>query len=133
VMRRRAWRDPDEAPWLALALWSVGLWAVFTVSKFKLPHYGLPAYPAIALLASRWWIEDASSGRRPALVHLALLAPLAVALGVVAAGGGAALVDTVFSAPDVYTPKEVSGGQAPPPPPSSPPPPPVAPPAARGG
>ena len=119
LLRRRAWRDPDEAPWLALALWSVGLWAVFTVSKFKLPHYGLPAYPAIALLASRWWIEDASSGRRPALVHLALLAPLAVALGVVAAGDGAAFVDTVFSATDVYTRKELSGAQASPLPPWS--------------
>ena len=119
LVRRRAWRDPDEAPWVALALWSAGLWAVFTVSAFKLPHYGLPAYPAIALLASRWWIEDSSSGRRPALVHLALLAPLAVALGVIAAGDGAAFVDAVFSATDVYTRKELSGAQASPLPPWS--------------
>ena len=119
LVRRRAWRDPDEAPWVALALWSAGLWAVFIVSAFKLPHYGLPAYPAIALLASRWWIEDASSGRCPAVVHLVLLAPLAVALGVVAAGDGATFVDTVFSATDVYTRKELSGAQASPLPPWS--------------
>ena len=119
LVRRRAWHDPDEAPWVALALWTAGLWAVFIVSAFKLPHYGLPAYPAIALLASRWWIEDTSSGRRPALLHLALLAPLAAVLGVIAAGNGAAFVDAVFSATDVYTRKELSSAQASPLPPWS--------------
>ena len=36
--------------------WPCGRWACwrfFTVSPFKLPHYGLPAYPALALLAAR--------------------------------------------------------------------------------
>ncbi len=112
LLRRRAWRDPDEAPWIALAIWSVGLWALFAASAFKLPHYALPAYPAIALLAARWWMEDESSGRRPALVHLVLFAPLAVALGLIAAGDGGAFVGTVFSATDVYTRKELAGAQA---------------------
>ena len=31
----------------------VGVLAVFTPSPFKLPHYGLPAYPAVALLAAQ--------------------------------------------------------------------------------
>jgi 4-amino-4-deoxy-L-arabinose transferase-like glycosyltransferase len=112
LLRRRAWRDPDEAPWIALAIWSVGLWALFAASAFKLPHYALPAYPAIALLAARWWMEDESSGRRPALVHLVLFAPLAVALGLIAAGDGGAFVGTVFSATDVYTRKALAGAQA---------------------
>jgi 4-amino-4-deoxy-L-arabinose transferase-like glycosyltransferase len=119
LLRRRAWRDPAEAPWIALAIWSVGLWMLFAVSAFKLPHYALPAYPAIALLAVRWWMEDESSGRRPALVHLALFAPLAMALGLIAVGDGSAFVGTVFSATDVYTRKELAGAQASPLPPWS--------------
>jgi hypothetical protein len=119
LVRRRAWRDPDEAPWMALSIWGAGLWALFVVSAFKLPHYALPAYPAVALLAARWWMEDSTSGRRPALVHLALFAPLAVVLALVAAGDGGAFVSTVFSATDVYTRKELTGGQASPLPPWS--------------
>jgi 4-amino-4-deoxy-L-arabinose transferase-like glycosyltransferase len=112
LLWRRAWRDPDEAPWMALSIWSAGLWALFVVSAFKLPHYALPAYPAVALLAARWWIEDPTGGRRPALVHLALFAPLAVGLALVAVGDGGAFVGTVFSATDVYTRKELAGAQA---------------------
>ncbi|MEX2218650.1 MAG: hypothetical protein WD749_07795, partial [Phycisphaerales bacterium] len=55
LVARRAWRDPEELPWMALALWGVGVLLLFTVSPFKLPHYGLPAYPALALLAARAW------------------------------------------------------------------------------
>ena len=39
LARRRAWRDPREIPWLALALWAVGLLALFAVVPFRLPHY----------------------------------------------------------------------------------------------
>jgi 4-amino-4-deoxy-L-arabinose transferase-like glycosyltransferase len=117
LVRRRAWRDPDEAPWMALAIWVLGLWVLFSVSAFKLPHYALPAYPAIALLAARWWTEHDSSGRTPAVMHLVLFVPLAVVLGLVATGDGGAFVDTVFSATDVYTRKEVAGAQASPLPP----------------
>jgi hypothetical protein len=119
LLRRRAWRNPEEAPWIALAIWVLGLWVLFSVSAFKLPHYALPAYPAIALLAARWWTEDASSGRTPAVVHLMLFAPLAAALGLIAAGDGRAFVDAVFSATDVYTRKEAAGAQASPLPPWS--------------
>ena len=119
LVRRRAWCDPDEAPWIALLIWSAGLWALFVVSAFKLPHYALPAYPAVALLAARWWIEDPTSGRRPALVHLALFAPLAAGLALVAVGDGGAFVGAVFSATDVYTRKELAGAQASPLPPWS--------------
>ena len=117
LVRRRAWRDPAEAPWIALATWVLGLWVLFSVAAFKLPHYGLPAYPAIALLAARWWSEDASSGRTPAVLHLLLFAPLAIVLALIAAGDGGAFVDTVFSATDVYTRKEAAGAQASPLPP----------------
>ena len=31
--------------------------ALFTLSPFKLPHYGLPAFPALALLVAKLWDE----------------------------------------------------------------------------
>ena len=119
LVRRRAWRDPAEAPWIALALWLVGLWGLFTLSAFKLPHYGLPAYPAVALLAARWWTERPDNGRAPALAHLALCAFLAAGLWLVAASDGRGFVDTVFSATDTYTRKEAAAAQASPLPPWS--------------
>ena len=112
LVQRRAWRDPAEAPWIALALWLVGLWGFFTLSVFKLPHYGLPAYPAVALLAARWWTERPDNGRAPALAHLALCAFLAAGLWLVAASDGKGFVDTVFSVTDTYTRKEAAATQA---------------------
>ena len=119
LIRGQAWRDPAETPWVALALWLVGLWGLFTLSVFKLPHYGLPAYPAVALLAARWWTERAERSRGPALAHAALLALVAAGLGLAAAGEGRGFVDTVFSATDTYTRKQFAGAQASPLPPWS--------------
>ena len=36
---------------------SIACFAIFTLSPFKLPHYGLPAFPAMALLVARLWDE----------------------------------------------------------------------------
>ena len=119
LIRRRAWRDREEAPWIALALWMVGLWGLFTLSAFKLPHYGLPAYPAIALLAARWWTERAGRSRAPALVHAGLFVILAAGLGLAAASGGKGFLDAVFSATDVNTRKGFAAAQASPLPPWS--------------
>ena len=119
LVRRRAWRDPAETPWVALAMWLIGLWAAFTLSAFKLPHYCLPAYPAVALLAARWWAERPEQSSAPALAHLALLAFLAAGLGLAAAGDGKGFVDTVFSATDTYTRKESAAAQSSPLPPWS--------------
>jgi 4-amino-4-deoxy-L-arabinose transferase-like glycosyltransferase len=119
LYRRRAWRDPEETPWVALAVWVIGLWGLFTLSTFKLPHYGLPTYPGVALLAARWWTERAGRSRAPALVHVGLFALVAVGLGLVAVGDGKGFLDTVFSATDVNTRKDFAAAQASPLPPWS--------------
>lgn len=49
--------------WLLFALWAALVVGFFTVSPFKLPHYGLPAFPALALLAARAW--DDTIGAMP--------------------------------------------------------------------
>jgi hypothetical protein len=116
--RRRAWRDPAQAPWVALALWTLGLLAFFALARFKLPHYALVAYPAIALLAVRHW----ATTRHPRALlvgHLAGFAALAAGAYLVAAGDGRAFTDAMFSATDVYTRKEAAAGQPSPLPPWS--------------
>jgi len=79
LARRRAWREPGELAWTALSLWAVGVLGATTLSAFRLPHYGLPAYPAIALLAARGWREH--TGRALVVAHMVLFASLAVVCG----------------------------------------------------
>ena len=62
VVRRRPWKTPEARVWMLLALWAVGILGVFALSPFKLPHYGLPAFPAMALLVAKLW-DEASSVR----------------------------------------------------------------------
>ena len=119
LVRGRAWRDPSELPWVALALWAVSVLVLFTLSPFKLPHYGLPAYPALALLAARAWRDAAARPRGLIVLHLVLFALLGAGLGWAAASDGRDFTASVFGVSDVYTRKEAALGQAPPYPPWS--------------
>ncbi len=119
LVRRRAWRDPAEVPWVALAIWAVGVLAVFTLSPFKLPHYGLPAYPAVALLAARAWQEASPRPRGLIVTHLVLFLLLAVGLAWWGSGDGRAFTTAVFGITDVYSRKEAAWGQPSPYPPWS--------------
>ena len=111
LARRRAWRDPAELPWVALAVWAVSVLGLFTISPFKLPHYGLPAYPAVALLAARAWREAGPRPRGLIALHLALFALVGGALAWASAGDGQAFTTAVFGVSDVYSRKEAVWGQ----------------------
>ncbi len=113
--RRGAWRDPRELPWTALALWALGILAATTFSAFRLPHYGLPAYFAIALLAARGWEE--CRGRGLVAAHAVFFGALAVACGLCATGDGARFMELVLGATDVAARKSAFAGQAAPLPP----------------
>jgi 4-amino-4-deoxy-L-arabinose transferase-like glycosyltransferase len=112
LVRARAWRDPTELPWVALAVWAVGVLAFFTVSPFKLPHYGLPAYPALALLAARAWRDVAPRPRGLIAAHLVLFALAGAGCAWAAAGDGRVFTEAVFGVSDVYSRKEAALGQA---------------------
>jgi 4-amino-4-deoxy-L-arabinose transferase-like glycosyltransferase len=112
LVRGRAWRDPAELPWVALAVWAVGVLALFTISPFKLPHYGLPAYPALALLAARAWRDAAPRPRGLIVAHLALFTLAGAGCAWAAAGDGQAFTEAVFGVSDVYSRKEAAWGQA---------------------
>jgi 4-amino-4-deoxy-L-arabinose transferase-like glycosyltransferase len=111
IVRERWWRKPAEAPAITLGLWLAGVFALFAVLPFKLPHYALVAYPAIALLAARGWQDREGQPRPLVAAHLALFAILAGICAVAAASDGRVFTERVFSATDVYTRKEGVLGQ----------------------
>ena len=115
LLRRQAWREPDEMPWVALALWAAGVLVLTTLVPFRLPHYGLPAYPAIALLAARGWRD--LGVRRLAVAHALLFAGLALVCTVAWTSDGTTFMTEVMGAADVATRKSEAIGAAAPIPP----------------
>jgi hypothetical protein len=108
LVRARAWRDPAETAWVALALWAVGVLVLTALSPFRLPHYGLPAYPAIALLGARGW-RDLGVGWLAGL-HAALLGALALGCALAWTGEGAAFMSEVVATTDVASRKSLTAG-----------------------
>jgi len=82
---RPSWPNAEARLWGLLALWVVLVVGCFTLSPFRLPHYALPAFPALALLVARVWDEsiDALPG---ALAPRTLLTPVSLAFGLAGAG-----------------------------------------------
>jgi len=89
---RRPWEDAIARLWLLVALWPLVVIGFFAVAPFKLPHYGLPAFPALALLVARVWDEsiDAVPG---SLRPRALIMPLVVAFAFMSVMLGLALAN----------------------------------------
>ena len=80
---KRPWPDAESRLWMLLALWAVLLLGFFTLSPFKLPHYGLPAFPAMALLAARAW-DDSIEAAPGAASPRALIVPVCVLFAILA-------------------------------------------------
>ncbi len=97
---RRPWGDATARLWLLFGLWAVVLIGFFTLSAFKLPHYGLPAFPALALLVARVW-DETIDGVPHAASPRALLAPLLVLFALVTAAFAAVWSGLVGIPPDV--------------------------------
>ncbi len=59
-----AWPRRSADPLLRyLAAWAITVFAFFTLSGTKLPHYILPALPPLALLLARYWSLRLETGR----------------------------------------------------------------------
>lgn len=110
LFMRRAWQEPREIAWVALAVWAVGIYGLFAVVPFKLPHYGLPAFPALALLAARWW-EEGRTVRPILALHVFAFAAIGLGSGWVYWSDEQSIIERVFGAADVYTRKETAVGQ----------------------
>ena len=84
-----AWRDRAAPATRFLIAWAVPSWMVMEAVPTKLPHYTLPLYPALFLLAARWMLEPARQATPRWLRFLAILG--FVLAGVVVGFGSAAL------------------------------------------
>jgi 4-amino-4-deoxy-L-arabinose transferase-like glycosyltransferase len=91
---RGPWTDLTSRVWLLFALWATVVIGFFTLSPFKLPHYGLPAFPALALLVARAW-DAAIDGGPGAPRPRTLLVPVLVVFAAVAAAFAAAWLDVL--------------------------------------
>jgi 4-amino-4-deoxy-L-arabinose transferase-like glycosyltransferase len=74
---RPPWETADARLWALLALWAVISIGFFAASPFKLPHYALPAFPALALLAARVW-DDCIEALPGAAAPRALMVPVLI-------------------------------------------------------
>lgn len=62
-VRAGAARSPDQ---LFLLAWVLPSWVVFELVSTKLPHYTLPMYPALCILAARWIVAaNEAAARKP--------------------------------------------------------------------
>jgi hypothetical protein len=52
-----SWADRMQAPVRFLLAWAVPTWLLFEAVQTKLPHYVLPAFPALMLLGARWAMD----------------------------------------------------------------------------
>ncbi|HYE92812.1 MAG TPA: glycosyltransferase family 39 protein [Terriglobales bacterium] len=114
---RRPWPDATARLWTLLALWALVVIGFFALSPFKLPHYGLPAFPMLALLVARAWDEsiDAAPGSlrpRTLLVPVLVVFAAAALASILAWAGRLPIPDEVMSSVDVATRNRVVRGQS---------------------
>ncbi len=86
---RGPWETPADRLTALLAMWAVLVIASFTFAPFKLPHYSLPAFPALALVVARLW-DTTIAGAAGAVRARTLLVPLLVIVVLAALAAGAA-------------------------------------------
>jgi len=78
-----AWTFRRDAPARFLLAWAAAAWIMVELVPTKLPHYVLPAYPALALLAAFWAIRSDLPVRRRQYAAL-YAAAVQFAIGLVA-------------------------------------------------
>jgi 4-amino-4-deoxy-L-arabinose transferase-like glycosyltransferase len=86
-----AWADRMAAPVRFLLAWAVPTWLLFEAVATKLPHYVLPAFPALMLLGARWAMDPLRREAPRWMRWLGNFALVGVAVGLPAAFLGAVL------------------------------------------
>ncbi|HUO91398.1 MAG TPA: glycosyltransferase family 39 protein [Rhizomicrobium sp.] len=60
---RAAWLERTNPALRYLLAWAAATWLMFEIVPTKLPHYVIPAYPALALMAAYWALNGRDGGR----------------------------------------------------------------------
>ncbi|MSO90691.1 MAG: glycosyltransferase family 39 protein [Acetobacteraceae bacterium] len=81
-----AWRQRAEPFTRFLLAWIIPSWLVFEAVPTKLPHYVLPLYPALFLIAARWLFAPDRAQPGPRWTRFAVIAGLVAATLLGAAG-----------------------------------------------
>lgn len=85
-----SWADRMQAPVRFLLAWAVPTWLLFEAVATKLPHYTLPAFPALMLLGARWAMDPLRQEAPAWMRWLGNVALAGVAVGLPAVFLGAA-------------------------------------------
>ena len=85
-----SWADRMQAPVRFLLAWAVPAWLLFEAVQTKLPHYTLPAFPALMLLGARWAMDPLRQEAPAWMRWLGIAALAGVAVGLPAVFLGAA-------------------------------------------
>lgn len=97
-----AWRRRGEPAERFLLCWAIPAWLLFEMVPTKLPHYILPVYPALALLAGRGLVACGdlfgAEGRGHRYAAFALWAVVAAVVG-----AGALVLPLLFGAGPVFS------------------------------
>lgn len=111
-------RDARDRLGVLLALWALLVLGFFTLAPFKLPHYGLPVFPALALLVARVWdetitAEPAAPGARTLLAPLVVVFAGAAVVAALVRLGALRPFDRALAAVDVATRNAAARGALP--------------------
>ncbi len=75
------WADRLRPGTRYLLAWAIPVWLMFEAVTTKLPHYVMPTYPALMLLAAAWALDPLRQAPPRWLARLASLGAIAAALG----------------------------------------------------
>ncbi len=78
-----AWENRGNSEVRLLLAWLVPMWLILELVPTKLPHYTLPLYPALALLAGAGWVQLAEA-RKSRLAGLIIAGLVGLVLSLVA-------------------------------------------------
>lgn len=77
-----AWKQKDAPEVRLLLAWLIPMWLILEVVPTKLPHYTLPLYPALALIAGAAWVRIDAPKFRTAGLGLGLVIGVILSIGV---------------------------------------------------
>jgi len=87
-------RKHAEPAFRFLLVWAGTCWIMFELVPTKLPHYVLPVYPVLAMLAAVWALGESQASRWERVTIYA--AAVQFALGVVVLAAGPAYLSTLY-------------------------------------